>query len=148
MTYGECPVFCLQGCLRDRFRDDIHHRPARIWKGREVRIGEGSEWALPWHCEGVSWNHPKKWMSPICQFKRTAKVDNAERQFVFGKVCKDMWLNQRPYLHIMAFQRSSWLQLMQCLYEGIHLERQQQEIIDVANTSSSLRNCKVASCLL
>jgi len=32
-----------EGCLRDRFRDDIHHRPARIWKGREVRIGEGSE---------------------------------------------------------------------------------------------------------
>merc|ERR1712233_54783 len=32
-----------EGCLRDRFRDDIHHRPARIWKGREVRIGEGSK---------------------------------------------------------------------------------------------------------
>merc|ERR1711934_356937 len=25
-----------RGVLRDRFRDDIHHRPAGIWKGREV----------------------------------------------------------------------------------------------------------------
>merc|ERR1719458_1998796 len=32
-----------EGCIWDRFRGDIHNRPAGLWKGREIRVGEGGE---------------------------------------------------------------------------------------------------------
>jgi len=32
-----------EGRIWDRFRGDIHNRPARLWKGREIRVGEGGE---------------------------------------------------------------------------------------------------------